>query len=511
VSIRTRPVSGRAVGVAVSVLVLLLAFLFVTLVYELASYRGYLSLYARRGLATIAFSAGQVLSRPGSDAEKAAALSALASETMKDPSVADVWFTDKDFRLLYSADPELLKSFRFQKLPASFYPLYKDGFSAAASGKGFRVVENRSLDDRYVYLVVPVKVASSSFFDYTAGLKLRKISFLAVQEALFSTPWFPFHPGVATAWFVMFLFALLASWQVGRMSSSLYEDALELLDRYAENAGGETSATVFETPSRLLRPFAAKLADISAANEERIKKRTEESGQKIRSSGDEEARRNLASLIFPPPQETVKGLTYAAAASGSEGRISSFTMVRQTTAFQSFVGVALAPSKKPDAFGAAAAFAYSAFYRIISGAAPADALGLLNIEFRTAYLEPSPVMTAQFGLADNIVTLSLAGFRGVLYHNARSGEAAVFPSCGLPVGKSAGEDFTVAFRQEKIRLESGDSLLFFNDAYLEAASIASMKEALVGSRGRSAEETIPELKGLAGSGPDAFVMLVKKT
>lgn len=496
-----KPFSKRVWLVAGKVFGLLAAFLLVTLVYEWAAYRGYLSLYRRNGIRLVARLTAEAMARPGTEAERLARLEEIAAEAMKDPAVADVWFTDADFRLLYSADSRLRTEFGGQRLPAGYYPLYREGFGA----DGSRVVERGDLERGYAHVVAAVRFTGMSAFDLTVGMKLRKVSFLAVQDPFLVTRWFSFHPGVVAAWGGMLVLAFFVAWRVGWLAGMLFQEALQTVDRFG-GAVGTTGEGVVAT-SGLMAPLAERLAELARVYEVRMREMVAEVERRTEEGCEAAVRRAAVPVLLPRPEGALPGLEYAVL-DPSEGSVLS--AVKDLGGFRSLVLVASCGVRRAPEHVAVAGLLRVVVERQAAGVDLGESLVWLNGRLRAMAAEALPVAAAVFGLSDGILSLRLAGWSGVLYHRGRSGETMVFPGFGTALGKRPDEDFMVGLREERLRMESGDTLLFFDGRLLEAVGVEGMKVAL--AAGGGAVEVAERLGKAAGAvAGSVFCLVVRKT
>jgi len=482
------------------VFIFILSFLFITLLYEIFTYNRYMTLYKTKTLQYLTFEAKRIL-QGALNNEKINLLQDLATEIIKDPSVAEIWFTDAEFRLIYSTDPELLKSYRFQRLPAKFHPLYKEGFKSDT----FKIIENKRIDKNYIYAVQAFKTTPQSLFDYTAGIKFRKLLFLINQEPLIKTRFFSFNPSITIAWILMLFIAFLISWAIGRYNTIFQQNVLNLLTNYSEKP--EQMPT--EPVNIELKPMVEILSKTAQNISERIKKLSEEYIQKDRIRRENDIRKGISENLFRNFKDNLIGISYAELCK-EEGLASSFLAVRRISETESFFGIAFSEEKSLDAYSVSAGLICSAFEKIISGISARDSMILLNKEFTASSLSPSPVVTGKFSLTDNIFTITLAGFSGLIWHKQRSNNAIVFPSCGLPLGKANQEDFIISLKEEKIRVESKDSLIFFNDAFLSTTSVETIKERLSSSPDLNANELVELFKESITVNPGSFLFIIRK-
>ena len=485
-----------------------LVFILISLFYEVFIYKKYLDLYKNQTIHVLAFGMRQAGLKSANDQERLGLYNTFAEQVLRDPNVQEIWVTDKDLRLLYSSNPDTMKNFQFQKLSAFYFPLYQDGFSLSPGG--FEPVVRHNLDRFSDYAVLPVKVSSDSFYDITVGLKIRKINFLFNRGEIAIGP-VRADLSVAVVWTLMVLLAAVFTLIIANLFVPIYGKLRDHVRRL--NAGPDRQEGSAGDPPALIAPILDEIKSAYEKVRAESRQAAGDSAQGALRGRDEEIRKTVVDSIFTPSGDGVKGLDRAFYFSRPSAKAKNLLLVRGTGSFQEEFCVAQPADEKVEPYLVAASRVLAMFNGVVKGAVPRDVLCDMNADFADSYLAPANVLVGRLDLASNILSLMSAGFNTFLFHNRKIDEFMVFPAGGLPAGKSPNDEFSIGLKEAKLKMSSGDAVLFFNQAVLSRLPLEQLKKLMSENAGLTASSILEAIKKTFSdpAQEEIFLFLVKKS
>ena len=503
------PVKTRIQSVTPVLVIFLffLIFVVIALFYEVFLYKKYLDIYKNQTIHSLAFEVGQAAMKSANDREKLNLFNGIAAEVLRDSSVQEIWVTDKDLRLLYSSNPDTIKAYKFQKLPADYFPLYQAGFSLKP--EGFAPVVREDMNRWWTFMAIPVKINADSFFDLTVGLKIRKINFLFNRSDV-RLGGLRANVSVAVVWTLMVLLAVVFSLIIANLFSPSNR---KMLDYVRGLTADPDKPAEKPNPPDYVAPVLEEIKSAFEKIRSSSLRSVEESSKNSLPAREAEIRKGVVDLLFSPPQEGLKSLERAFLHSSPGAKARNLLMIRQTSPFQESFCVAQPADDKLENYLASASQVLAMFNKVSREASFRDLLTDMNKEFMTYYLGTANLLLGQFDITTNTLSLVTAGFNTFLFYNKKVNEFKVFPASGLPVGQVTTEEFALGLKEEKLKMSSGDALLFFNQNLLAKLPLDQLKKRLTENSGLSALDTVETVKKQF-SDPrqeEIFLFLVKKS
>lgn len=499
----------------VCVLFLFLVFSAIMVGYGGYVYSSYLKIYKTRTIHDLAFGVGRILAdRNLSDDKKPAEISGLLDHYRKDPSISEIWVTDRELLLVASSRADLQRDFLRKKLPNAYFPLYQAPFDVGPSGHSQVVI--RDFGKWETGLVMAKRVNPKSTFDYTVGIRLQKYNFflepyrvnLPGNFILNVTPILVVLFFFIVSLLVAILFALLLSSHFELFSSNvrLFDEhvkkAKETQDYSVANLKiPEDNASVFGPLARSLNAFIAQV--IQSKDAEALEKM-----KKAVSDDKAFTHRALYDALFAGRTLEVKGCESAVFLSGFPEQSKHVLLTKERGSFETeFLLVNLMDRDFEQYL-----LSYNLIRDVFVSWKGKESLADLNDSLSARRLPPVTALAGRFQATDSTLELWHCGYGSFLIYNSKLDEFVLPSQESLALGKKSRDDLLMLLKEQRLRFESGDKLLCFNPELLgPEVSLDQMKKELAGTLQLGAEDILNNLVAqTSAKSKEAFFFLLKK-
>jgi hypothetical protein len=497
------------------VLFLFLVFSAIMIGYGGYVYSSYLKIYKTRTIHDLSYNVGRILAdRNIGDDRKPAEISALLEQYRKDPSVSEIWVTDKELLLVASTRADLQRDFLRKKLPNAYYPLYQSSFDVGPSGTSQVIV--RDMGKWETGLVVAQRINPKSPFDYSVGIRLQKYNF-------FLEPYKVNLPGgfvlnVTPILIVLFflIVSLIVAIVLALLLSSyfdLFSSNVQLFNEHVKKAKAAQdysieSLRIPEDNSSVFGPLARSLNDFTA---HLVQVKDMEALEKMKRAVSDDrtfTHRTLYDALFAGEPVEVMGCETAVFFSGFAEQSRHVLLARERGSFETDFLLANLSPRSFEQF----LLTYNLIRDVFVSWKGKESLADLNDFLEKRHLPFVTALAGHFKSTDSELDLWHCGYGSFLIYNSKLDEF-VFPSQeSLALGKKSREDLLLLMKEQKIRFESGDKLFCFNPELLGPdVSLDLMKKELTGNKPLTAEDILNNVVAqTSAKTKEAFFFLLKK-
>jgi len=478
-------------------------------------YSSYLKLYKTRTIHDLAYGVEKILEDKNiKESRKPYEISLLFSYFQKDPSISELWVTDKELRLTYSSRADIQRSFSDKKLPNEYFPLYRNIFNPGVDGHS--PVVTKDFGRWETGLVMAVRTSPKSQYDFTVGIRLHKYNFFLepVNIKLKNGMQVNITPSLIFIFFILvsiivsslLTFFLSSFFNVFEQNSRLFASHVQkILDTGDFTPGNvklpEDNTAIFGPLSRSLNMILSQtLAFKDTESAERVKK----------SITDDKTftHRTLYDTLFPKVPIEIKGCENAVYVSGFNVQSHHVLLAKDKGSFETdFLLVTLAERDFEQYL-----LTYNAIRDVFMTWKGRESLVELNALLRLRHLPYVTAVTGRFNAVDSTMEILHCGFGSFIIYNSKLDDYVLPSQESLAIGKKSDDDLLLLMKEQKIRFDSGDRILFFNnDLLAQDVTMETLKKEMAGDPAVSAEDTLNRiLSATSATTKNAFCFLIKK-